>query len=237
MHISILLKNSVLMLALILQNNMFANKKEIKNIANDNEFRKTIKDNKYCLIHAYNGALVNKNNQSLYNDYLETKNLINSYFKDGHKISRRKIVHAFEIDYSVDRMKNLAESYNLEGTSYIMCFTNGSLSYSATIDGYLEEDDIDDILYEAFSKKKYHKKRWNRERGSYDEDDRSTKKVEKVYVVKEDSYSEPRVGINFGVGMPYWDWPGYWYGRPWGWGHGWRRGPRPYLGVGFGIGG
>jgi hypothetical protein len=244
MYISIFLKSSALALLLILQANIFANEKEDKVITNNNEFKGTIRNNKYCFIYAYNGDLVNKNNQSLYNDYLETQKLLNSYFKGGCKISRKKIVRAFEIDYSMEQMKEFARNYDLEGTSYIMCFTKGSLSYSAALDGYLEDDELDDILYEAFSKKKYYKKRWSRERGSYDEDDREARKVEKVYVVKEDSYSEPRVGINFGVGVPYWDWPGYSYGRPWGfgpWGGGgsWRhhrRGPRPYFGVGFGVG-
>ena len=67
MYISIFLKSSALALLLILQANIFANEKEDKVITNNNEFKGTIRNNKYCFIYAYNGDLVNKNNQSLYN--------------------------------------------------------------------------------------------------------------------------------------------------------------------------
>jgi hypothetical protein len=232
MYISIFLKKTLITILFISQISSFA---KYEKILSANDFKKTISKTKNCLIYAFNGSLINQQNQSLYNDHLETERLLNDFFENGHKISRRKIVYAFSFDYSLAETKNIASEYELQGTSYILCFNDGKLSYNASIEGYMQENDIDDILYDAFSKTKFHKKRWDRKTESYDEYDNDKRRVEKVYIVEKDSYSEPRVGINFGYGAPYWDWPGYWYGRPW-FGGSRRHHHRPRIGFGIGFG-
>jgi len=46
------------------------------------------------------------------------------------------------------------------------------------------------------------------------------------------NYSSPSFGFNFGVGMPYYGWPGAYYGYGPYWGGSYYR---PYMGVSYGI--
>ena len=205
---------------------------EIHEINNYKNFDSIINSSDFCFFYLYNGEVVNSENKAL----LETKksnieklreiSFTNPYYKN-------KRIRFFSINYSSPEMENFRKFYKPEADLEVIFFYKGEVALKKKIDknSIKNTNDVLDLRNEAFN--------------FYGKTAKRRKSRELKRVISTDlsnvpgggccNYSSPTFGFNFGVGTPYWNWPGYYYGfgGPW-WGSPYYR---PYVGFNASFGG
>lgn len=180
----------------------------------------------YCLLYSYDGSKVNMSDRTLYKTYLATLQALEDVLMVNPYINNNRI-RMFSIDSSSKTLKDFVSHYEIDDGIEIICFYRGGVTSKFRVHTPLFQNDILNLLYKAFSFDREMsttgKKRWSREQSNYIvENNCKAMDNDKTYLVRNvDScacsdccYSNTRVGINFGFGMPYndWWWPGYGYG-------------------------
>ena len=203
----------------------------VKKIENYELFNSIIDSNDICFFYFYDGKIVNLENEKLFNtknrniSKIEEISFTNPYVKN-------KKVHFYEVDFSKNGTEKIVKFYKPEGITEIIIFYKGEVALRKKIEGdsIKSSNFILDIINDVFDfSKKTSKKRWSKKE----------KKITLTHSLNlnNDSnhcchYSNPSFGINFGIGVPFYNWPGAYYGYGPYWG-----GPyyRPYMGMSYGI--
>lgn len=228
MHVLLLL-----ILSLTFSSNLFSENNDknfqknlVKKVKDYNEFKSIISQNDFCFFYLYDGTIFNNQNEALEKTKNNDLEIIDEIISINPYIKKKKI-NFFEIDYSKENFKKFKKVYNPTSNIEVLCFYKEEIILKEKIEneGLKNSNYLMNLINKAFNEKKITKKRKNKK----------TKTVKVIHTdlnssCSKETYSCPTFGVNFGFGMPYYNWPGYYYGagNPF-WGSPYYR---PYIGFG-----
>jgi hypothetical protein len=189
-------------------------------ITSNDAFERLLNAHTYLIAYAYTDEQ-KENNKKI---HLEIHNTLEQLLLSEKQYSPSPL-RIISINLSLDTLSNIQKDYNISAHGSLLLFYKKDLIDTIDATQGIEFSSLENSIIKIFnntthiSKKRIHKKL------------SSPKKIKKHTKVIE-HYSFPRVGVNMGWGTPFYDWPGYWYGSPYG--YGWSGGYGRWGGYGYG---
>jgi hypothetical protein len=200
---------------------------EIQKIKRYFDFEKMIKNYENILIYAYDSSIVNSKNEKIFENHNKILNFLSQINQEKEELGFCNI-NLFMLDFSEVENSKFISFYNPNKIGEFLFFYREAIQNRILVDMNIVKGDIINNIYENFEKRETLKsRRWRRSKKQIlfrESEDKCNCSCNKTYISSDiGCYSAPRVGISFGWGLPFCNWPGYWYGR----------GPCNFFGGGF----
>jgi hypothetical protein len=196
----------------------FANIKcELRNIKKYSDFEKIIKNYDNVFIYSYDSEFVNAKNEKIFENHKKILNFLYEIIVEKEALGFSD-VNLFTFDFSGSENSKFISFYNPSRIGEFLFLYREAIEKRILVESKVSKNDLINTIYENFEKQeKLKSKRWRRSRKQIlfrGDKEQCSCNSNKTYITTDSCcYSAPRVGMSFGWGLPFCNWPGYWYGR------------------------